>query len=116
MKSPMFSIYDTASAVYMKPWPAMTNAQAQREFGDILQMEEHPIAKHPEHYFLCRIGTWNDATGKVEDEMNETILTGLEAIALLNKGDVSQMDMLDDLPEDATPIQAAEYLRGKNNA
>ncbi len=85
MKKPMYAIYDTASAVYMQPWTALTDPQAQREFGDILQMQDHPIAKHPEHYFLCRIGTWNDATGKLEDEMNNTILTGLEATALLNQ-------------------------------
>ncbi len=85
MKTNLYAIYDTAAAMYMKPWGALTDPQAQREFGDILEMKDHPIAKHPEHYFLCRIGTWNDATAKIEDTPNETILTGLEGIAQLNQ-------------------------------
>ncbi len=85
MKTTLYAIYDTAAAVYMKPWTCLTDAQAQREFGDILDMKDHPIAQHPEHYFLCRVGTWNDATAAIENLPTETIITGLEALAMKNE-------------------------------
>lgn len=85
MKTPMYSIYDTASGVYTKPWQALTDAQAMREFSDIVAMPDSAIGKHPEHYYLCRIGDFNDATAELTQQENETLLTGLETLALITQ-------------------------------
>ncbi len=81
MKTNLYSIYDTASGVYAKPWQGLTDEQAMREFKDIVKLKDSAIGAHPEDYFLCRIGAFNDNTGKIENDDNETLLTGLEAVA-----------------------------------
>ncbi len=107
MKTNLYAIYDTAAAVYMKPWGALTHLQAQREFGDILELKDHPIAQHPEHYYLCCVGSWNDATAKIENLATETILTGLEAIAQKNQ-------YAQQLGNGAEPIEFDPELRGND--
>ncbi len=96
MKTNAYAIYDTAIAAYKPPFFLQSDKQAQREFGDIFD-SDNPISKHPEHYFLCRIGTYNDQTSKLEDESPETILTGLEAIAQKNQQGNTNFDNVEAL-------------------
>ncbi len=84
MKVNIYAIYDTAAAVYMKIWTSLTDAQAMREFTDIFDIKDHTIAHHPEDYYLCRLGTFNDNNGTLDPEPVETLLTGLEAVAASN--------------------------------
>ncbi len=81
MKQHVFSIFDTASALYSRPFFEQSDATAQRQFMDIATDEEHPVGRHPKDYALMRVGTWNDVTGKLEDSVNECVCTGLEAVA-----------------------------------
>lgn len=84
MNTIFYAIYDTAAAVYLKPWNVLSDAQAMREFTDLVTNPESTINKHPEDYYLCRIGRYNDRDGKLEPEAVETLLTGLEALAGAN--------------------------------
>ncbi len=108
MKTKLYAIYDTAAAVYMKPWTCLTDAQAQREFSDILNMKDHPIAQHPEHYFLCLVGTWNDATATLEDIQTKTVITGLEALAILNE----TANKVIEFPDEQTQKALEQRLNG----
>jgi len=93
MKHNVYSIYDTASALYSRPFFSQSDGEAIRSFSDISQDAEHPIGKHPECYTLLRIGIFDDANAKLTDELNSSLLTGLEAIAQ-NKNP-NNLDMFD---------------------
>ena len=84
MKTNMYSIYDTAIAAYKPIWACPSDAAAQREFTDIFDAD-NPISKHPEDYYLVRLGSFNDQNGHLQGDTPETICTGLEALALKNK-------------------------------
>lgn len=84
MKLHIYAIYDTAAAHYKSLWEQQTDAQAMREFGDIFA-KENQISQHPEDYYLVRFGSWNNNTGKFDIDAPETLMTGLEAIALANQ-------------------------------
>lgn len=81
MKMFIYSIYDTASAAYMRPFFQQSDGQALRSFSDIANDPNHDIGRHPEDYTLVRIGTFNDQTGKIDPENPESLITGLESVA-----------------------------------
>ncbi len=86
MKLNLYTIYDTAAAYYKNPWCANTDEEAMREFADIFN-GDNPIARHPEHYYLMRMGTFDTETGTmIQDQARvQTLLTGLEALAAATK-------------------------------
>jgi hypothetical protein len=81
MKLNVYSIYDTAAAAYMRPFFMPSDGQATRAFTDLATQADHEIGKHPEDYFLCRLAVFDDGKGSFADEDNETLITGLEAVA-----------------------------------
>lgn len=93
MKTNVYTIYDTAAATYLRFWPSPTDAQAMREFTDAVNEPETAIGKHPEDYYLVRIGSYNDQDAKLVPEPVETLLTGLEARASANKTANANLDM-----------------------
>ncbi len=98
MKLNLYTIYDTAAAYYKNPFVCNTNEQAKREFIDIFD-GDNPLARHPEHYYLIWIGTFNNDTGKIIQDKGrvETLLTGLEALALKNIDNNEVNDSVDTL-------------------
>lgn len=85
MKTNLYAIYDTAAGIYMKPWQALTDDQAMREFSDIVAMPDSAIGKHPEDYSLSKVGNYNDGNAHIDNYENITLLTGLETVALINR-------------------------------
>lgn len=65
MKNAIYSIYDTATCAYMRPFTAQTDGQAKRLFEDIALDSSSEIGKHPECYTLFALGTFNDHTGEL---------------------------------------------------
>ncbi len=97
MKLNLYTIYDTAAAFYKDPFALQTDEQAKREFGDIFD-GDNPISKHPEHYYLVKLGTFNNANGEIEQTPGKpTLLTGLEALALKNIDNNEINDSVDNL-------------------
>ncbi len=94
MKLNLYSIYDSAAAYYKNPWCANTDDQARREFADIFH-GDNPIAAHPEHYYLMKLGTFNNDTGRIitPDNRVETLITGLEALAENTENAKTQNDL-----------------------
>ncbi len=97
MKLKLYTIYDTAAAYYKNPWCAQTDEQAMREFGDIFD-GDNPIATHPEHYYLVKLGTFDNTNGDLTSTPGKpTLLTGLEALALKNIDNNEINDSVDNL-------------------
>ena len=81
MKLNVYTIYDSAAAVYMRPFFLQADGQAMRMFTDIATDAEHDVGKHPEDYSLARIGTYDDSKGRLVPEEVEILATGLEVVA-----------------------------------
>jgi len=81
MKLNIYSIFDTASGLYSRPFFTQSDAEAMRSFSDIAEDAEHPIGKHPEDYSLFRIGVFDDTNGHFVDENNECLVTALETVS-----------------------------------
>jgi hypothetical protein len=65
MKLFVFGVFDSVSKVYDRPWCARSEGEAVRSFGDLASDAEHPLGKHPEHYSLFEIGSYDDNTGEL---------------------------------------------------
>ncbi len=81
MKVQIYAIFDQCSGIYEKPFFSTADALVKREFQDVAMDAESKLSKHPEHYSLWRLGTFDDNTGKLLDETNECLWTGAEAIS-----------------------------------
>ena len=93
MRLNVYTIFDSASAAYMRPFFLQSDGQAMRSFTDIAQNADHEIGKHPEDYSLYRIGTYDDQKGELHPEDRECLATAEEVVAmakakaLANQGD-----------------------------
>lgn len=85
MRINAYSIYDTASGVYMRPFFLEADGQAIRAFSDMAVDAEHDIGRHPEDYSLCRIGIFDNNKGQFTPEDVLTLITGNEAVAASRK-------------------------------
>ncbi len=81
MKVQCYAIFDSCSGIYEKPFFSTTDDLVKREFQDVVNAADHPICKHPEHYSLWRLGTFNNENGQMTNEDNECLWTGVEATA-----------------------------------
>lgn len=96
MKTQLYSIYDTASGTHQKPIFARADGEITREFKSLCTNAEHPVGQHPEDYALIRLGSFDDLTGKLINEENETLATGLEMVALSRNVNRDQLELLDE--------------------
>lgn len=85
MKLNMYSIFDTGSGIYLRPFFMQSDGQATRSFGDIAQDKDHDIGKHPEDYTLFKLGLFDDNTGEIVSWPPEKIATALELVAQRRK-------------------------------
>jgi len=90
----MYSIFDTASGLYSRPFFGASHAESHRAFSDIALDANHPIGKHPEDYTLFLVGAFDDTTGKVKDVTNESLATALEAVAASRQIAPAQLDLV----------------------
>lgn len=80
MRLTMYSIFDTASKSYMRPFFCAADGEAMRLFADIVNDGEHPVGKHPEDYSVFRIGMFDDNKGSLHPEDPECLAVGLELV------------------------------------
>jgi len=81
MKKVMYCVFDQAAGVHLQPFLQHSDSEAERTFIDWTQNKETPIAAHPEHYTLIRIGQYDDDKGELLPENQTSIITGLKALA-----------------------------------
>ncbi len=98
MKLKIYTIYDTASGTYMRPFFLLSDGQATRIFNDMVADVNHDVGKHPEDYSLHRIGTFDDNKAELEPAMRECICTAQEMLAATK--DPRQIDAFVKLPPD----------------
>ncbi len=94
MKVQCYAIFDQCSGLYEKPFFGQTDDVVRREFQDVAMAADSQIGKHPEHYTLFRLATFDNNTGKLTDENNEALWTALEAIAQTQQIDQQAMQKL----------------------
>lgn len=92
MQTNLYTIYDTCAEIYNQPFPQGGDGEATRTFCDLVANAETSIAKHPDHYNLVRIGTWDNKKATLRPTDREVVITGLEALALIRKVDRHQLD------------------------
>lgn len=99
MQLAMFSIYDDKAKAYISPFFLPSVAVAIRAFGDAVNDPATAFYKHPADYTLFCIGSFDDATGKVEREQPFiTCATGLELRQTQLVMDARQRDFVADVP------------------
>lgn len=64
----MYTIKDTKSTAYHKPFYEVSNGIAIRTFTDLANNKDTVIGKHPEDFILYHIGEYDDETGKIKQE------------------------------------------------
>ncbi len=95
MKMQVYTIYDAAAVVYMRPFFAQADGQAKRSFADLVTDATHDCGKHPEDYSLVRIGRYDDQTGVLDKEDIEVLSMGLEVVAASRDVKKSNLELFD---------------------
>ncbi len=76
----MYVVRDSASGVYDRPMVARSEGEMKRGFSDIANDKNHPVGKHPEHYSLWNIGTYQDNTGRVDGQEPIHVVNGIDMV------------------------------------
>jgi len=95
MKQNIYSIFDTASGLYSRPFFTQSDGEAIRSFHDIATDAEHPVGRHPADYTLFRLGIFDDNTGKLIDEDNSSLCNALERVASAQNVKKDELDLFD---------------------
>ena len=95
MKQNIYSIFDTASGLYSRPFITQSDGEAIRSFSDIATDADHPIGKHPQDYTLFRLGIFDDTTGKLTNEDNSSLCNALERCAAAQNVDKDNLDLFE---------------------
>lgn len=86
MRLNAYTIFDSATGAYSRPFFSTADGDATRNFSDIANDPEHPIGKHPEHYSLYRVGTFDDQTGQFSPEPNTHLANAHELASTASYG------------------------------
>lgn len=62
----VYSIFDSATRIYLPPFHLTAHGEAARAFKDCANSPDHYIGKHPADYTLFCLGTFCDSTGRYE--------------------------------------------------
>lgn len=62
----MYTVYDSGVEAYMQPFYVRGNGDAIRRFSDTVNNKDHDFNKHPDHYTLFEIGSFDDNTCKFD--------------------------------------------------
>jgi len=81
MKAQIYAVWDTCTGIYEKPFFHTADDAVKREFQDVAMEEGHAINKHPEHYSIWRLGSFDNLNGNILDEKNECLWQAVEAIS-----------------------------------
>ena len=80
MKVNIYSIYDTASKLYARPFMLAADGQAVRAVTDIANDAEHEIGRHPHDYILFRIGMFDEEKGELIPEIPQRLANCWELV------------------------------------
>ncbi len=91
----VFTVHDSCSGVYDRPFIGRSEGDAIRSFGDIAMDAEHPIGKHPEHFSLFRLGTYDDNSGKLEPCAPIHVIGAIDCVSAGRVVDAQRLSVVD---------------------
>ncbi len=68
-----YTVYDSKTEAYLRPFFMQTPAEAIRAFRDTVNDGQSPFCKHPEDFTLFEVGTFDETSGS----LFETVATNL---------------------------------------
>lgn len=80
----IYSIYDVKSETYSPPFLQKNDVEAKRSFQEVCNDKNSMIAKYPEDFTLCSIGTFNDSIGMLSPAQATTLATASQLIMQKN--------------------------------
>ena len=63
MKTQYFAAFDSATQLFLPPFPAQTIEEAIRGFRSVVNRPDHQFNQFPEDYTLFHLGEFDTATG-----------------------------------------------------
>lgn len=95
MKMNVFAVYDGKASFFGRPFFEQTDASAIRVFADAVNdgNPNNMWNRHPEDYSLWRVGSFDDALGKLEACMPESLVTGSAIRDLRADSSGAQLEM-----------------------
>lgn len=75
---------DMAEAFTRPPVVTQNKATALRGFAELVNNPNSDVSKHPEHYSLWIVGTWDAVSGKVEGLAKEFVAHGSDVKEVRN--------------------------------
>lgn len=66
----IIAVKDRAADMFGRPFYTRTTAEAVRSFTDEANNKDSQIHKHPEDYDLFLLGTFNEDTGRIEQDVS----------------------------------------------
>ena len=82
MELKVFSIHDKATQAFNQPFFMLTNSEAIRAFQNMARDPDSQISKNPLDFHLYRLGTYDNTTGEVTNDLHD-----LGAAALFKQED-----------------------------
>lgn len=76
----IFSVKDTVSKTYIKPFTMLTERDAVEGFKHATNEEGTPYNSFPKDFHLVLLGTFDDRTGKLETIEEKVIISADELI------------------------------------
>lgn len=77
-----YSLFDTKALIFSPPFFMSADALAIRAVQDLAADLTTSVGRHPNDFVLHRVGTFNDATGRLDPELPENL--GVAASFLVN--------------------------------
>lgn len=92
----LYSIYDRKAGYYLPIFQRRTDADAIREFTEVVTMGDGPISKYPSDFELCDLGQMDLDTGEILPAKNaRIILNGLSCLQAAHADRQRYKDALD---------------------
>ncbi len=86
-----YTIYDSASGAFMRPFFLLADEQAVRSFREIARDAENEVDKRQEDYSLVRCGTFDDQKGQLTVEKPVVLTTGIRIVTESRQIDSEKM-------------------------
>lgn len=62
----IYAIFDNKADAHMPPFFCVNDQVAKRTFQSAASDPNHMFHNHPEDFTLCKLGSFDDSTGKIE--------------------------------------------------
>lgn len=76
----LFSIFDEKAGAFAHPLTFRSKGEAIRAFTDAVNAPDSPFFKHPNDFYMYKLGEYDDNSGVVQP-MKEPVITGAECRA-----------------------------------